>query len=78
MDTVTFWKHYGRELEEILDNAHKAEAKRFTDAILKGNHHITAEESHNFEKLRRLQMIRSVVINMNRDENVDSQRPLKP
>lgn len=78
MDPVTFWKHYGRELEEILNYAHKMEADRLARIIEKGNHYQLADEKYDFERFIRLRMIEGVVINMNRDEKVDSQKPVQP
>jgi hypothetical protein len=74
MDLVTFWKNYGRDLESLMRKAHDREANRLCEVIKQPNHHLFAEEKYRLEDLGTLKMILSVVINMNRDEKIDSQR----
>lgn len=75
MNTVTFWKNYGRDLEGILDRAHKRESERIAKAVTQESHYVLQEERRAFEELIRLKMIYSVVIGMNRSPEVDAQKP---
>lgn len=75
MDTITFWKNYGRDLEGLLDKAHKREVSRLQVALAHDSQYVMAEEKYAFEDLRRLKMIREVVIGMNRSPEVDAQKP---
>lgn len=76
MDVTTFWKNYGRDLETLLDKAHRRESERLAKVITQDSHYVLQEEKHAFEELIRLKMIYSVVIGMNRSDEVDGQREL--
>ncbi len=75
MDTITFWKYNGRDLERILGKAHEREVSRLREVLKHDNHHVMDEERYALDDLSTLKMIRGVVINMNRDEKIDSQSP---
>ncbi len=77
MTLETFWKNYGRELEEILGKAHKREADRPSNAIKDTNHYRMQEERDAIEDLCTLKMIYGEVVRMNNDDKIDSQQPLK-
>jgi len=59
----------------LLDKAHRRESQRLADVIKQPNHHLFAEETYALQELGTLKMIYGVVININRDEKIDSQKP---
>ncbi len=74
MTLINFWKNYGRELESLLNRYDKQESDRIAEVVKQSNHYILKEQTEAIDDLAKLKMIRTVVIEMNRDEAIDSQK----